>query len=104
MPDRAKQPSEISFTLACRLCTDGQIALVMQLFQGDRRALSTTLTMVEREAVSGALKVCRSHLATLGIPERRPALVSPALLKASTDGRGTGLKDVQPLPPPAGLQ
>ena len=104
MPDQAKQPSGISFTLACRLCTDGQIALVLQLFQGDRRALSTTLTIVERDAVSGALKVCRAHLATLGIPERRPALVPAALLEASTDVRGTGLKDVQPFSPPAGLQ
>ena len=60
---------QITFTLAPRLLTDGQIAIILHLYRGRKRALSTTLTTCQRQAAPRALRKCRSHLSKLGVEE-----------------------------------
>ena len=62
---------EITFALAPRLQTDGQIAIILHLYKGKRRALSTTLTTCARQSAPDAMQTCRSHLRKLGVSETR---------------------------------
>ena len=60
---------EITFALAPRLQTDGQVAIILHLYRGNRRASSTTLTTCARQSAPLAMQKCRSHLQKLGVVE-----------------------------------
>lgn len=71
-------PVQITYAIASRLMTTGEVSIVMHLYRDGQHALMTTLMTCNRDDLPGTLRTCRAHLDKLGIREipRMPSVAS----------------------------